>query len=80
MSANDGNFWNRSAVSGSVSGFRLSAWLLGLAILALGAQAPVLRADDASAQPARAVRLSSVDGGVQLSTGNQVLADGAVAW
>jgi hypothetical protein len=79
MSANDGNFWNRSAVSGSVSGFRLSAWLLGLAILALGAQAPVLRADDASAQPARAVRLSSVDGGVQLSTGNQVLADGAVA-
>jgi len=77
MSAKDENFWNRSEVFGS----RLSAWLLALAALAVGAQtlAPALRADDANAQPARAVRLSSVDGGVQLSTGNQVLADGAVA-
>jgi hypothetical protein len=48
--------------------------------LALGAQvlAPALRADDAG-PAARAVRLSSVDGQVQLSKGNQVLADGAVA-
>ena len=54
---------------------------LGLAALILGAQAlaPSLRADDPQAQPARAVRLSSVDGGVQLSKGNDVLADGAVA-
>lgn len=81
MSGKNRNSWNGSAVSGSVSGYRLSAWLLGLAALALGTQAlaPALRADDANAQPARAVRLSSVDGGVQLSTGNQVLADGAVA-
>jgi hypothetical protein len=53
---------------------------MAVAVLVLGSQAlaPVLRADDAAA-PARAVRLSSVDGQVQLSTGNQVLADGAVA-
>jgi len=59
----------------------MSAWLLALAALALGAQtlAPLVRADDAGAAPARAVRLSNVDGQVQLSTGNQVLADGAVA-
>jgi hypothetical protein len=55
-------------------------WLLALVAMCLGTQAlsPALRADDAPA-PARAVRLSSVDGQVQLSTGNQVLADGAVA-
>ena len=57
----------------------MSAWL-AVAALALAAQAlaPASWADDAAA-PARAVRLSSVDGQVQLSTGNQVLADGAVA-
>jgi len=63
-----------------MTGWRLSAWLLGAAVLVLGSQAlaPALRADDAG-QPARAVRLSSVDGQVQLAQGNQVLADGAVA-
>ncbi|MGO9340294.1 MAG: DUF6600 domain-containing protein [Terracidiphilus sp.] len=64
-----------------MTGRRISIWLLALAPMMVGLQmlAPVLRADDASAQPARAVRLSSVDGGVQLSQGNQVLADGALA-
>ena len=59
--------------------------LTGLAVLALGAvclapgsqaQAP---AQPGSGQPARAVRLSYVDGPVKLSQGNQVLADQAVA-
>ena len=63
---------------------RLGLTSLSVAALLLGAQAlaPALRADDPQtqpAQPARAVRLSSVDGGVQLSKGNDVLADGAVA-
>lgn len=67
---------NRSGMTGR----RLGALLLGSALLVLGSQAlaPALRADDAG-QPARAVRLSSVDGQVQLSQGNQVLASGAVA-
>ncbi len=57
----------------------LGAGLLGLAALALGAVplAPVLCAEDAA--PARAVRLSSVDGQVQLLLSKQVLADQAVA-
>ncbi len=73
MSAHKQNVENRSGMSGR-------AWLLALVTMGLGtlALAPALRADDAPA-PARAVRLSSVDGQVQLSTGNQVLADGAVA-
>jgi hypothetical protein len=63
-----------------MAGQKLSLSLLGLAALVMAAQglAPALRADD-SGLPARAVRLSSVDGQVQLSKGNQVLADGAVA-
>lgn len=54
--------------------------LLGLAALALGAGilSQAVRADDA-AQPARAVRLSNVDGQVLISQGNQVIADRAVA-
>ena len=53
--------------------------VLGLAILAAAAfaAAPRLNAEDASAT--RAVRLSSVDGQVQLSQGTQVIADSAVA-
>ena len=60
---------------------RLGWAALSLTALILGAQAlaPALRADDQPAQPARAVRLSSVDGGVQLSKGNDVLADRAIA-
>jgi len=53
-----------------MAGRRLGAWMLGMAVLVLGSQAlaPALRADDAGAGPAaRAVRLSSVDGQVQLS-------------
>jgi ferric-dicitrate binding protein FerR (iron transport regulator) len=75
MSAQERNALNR----GGMSGRSMSAWL-AVAALALAAQAlaPASWADDAAA-PARAVRLSSVDGQVQLSTGNQVLADGAVA-
>jgi hypothetical protein len=66
-------------------GRRLGGWALGLTALALGVsalRAPVLLAEDPGADPgaaARAVRLSSVDGQVQLSQGGQVLADGAVA-
>lgn len=59
-------------------------WFAGLATLALGALClgPALRAQDVdqtSGQPARAVRLSYVDGQVKLSQGGQVLADKAVA-
>ena len=41
--------------------------------------APSLRADDGGEAAARAVRLSSVDGSVQLQQGNQMLADHAIA-
>ncbi len=51
----------------------LAAWRAGMAGLT-----PAVRADDAG-QPARAVRLSSVDGQVQLSQGNHVVAEAAVA-
>jgi ferric-dicitrate binding protein FerR (iron transport regulator) len=56
------------------------AGALGLVVLACGMvlQAPHLGADE-TAPPARAVRLSSVDGQVQIFQGNQVLADPAVA-
>jgi FecR protein len=65
---------------GGMRGRSLGGWMLGAAVLMLGALAfvPALRADDAG-QPTRAVRLSSVDGQVRLSQGGQVLADGAVA-
>ena len=64
-------------------GLRLSGvGLLGLAavslVLVLIGAAPVLRAEDPAA-PARAVRLSSVDGRVQISQGGQMIADPAVA-
>jgi hypothetical protein len=57
---------------------------LGLAFLALGVaySCPALFAQDAtdaSGQPARAVRLSYIDGQVKLSQGGQVVADQAVA-
>jgi hypothetical protein len=55
---------------------KLVVCLVALAALALP---PALRADDDAGQAARAVRLSSVDGQVQISKGNQVLTDGAVA-
>ena len=62
---------------------KMRKWCVGviaLAALALGAlsAAPALRADDAGPAP-RTVRLSSVDGQVQLSQGGQLLADTAVA-
>jgi len=66
--------------SGRLAAVRLGIWALGLAGLLLGATA--LRADDpdtGTGPAARAVRLSSVDGQVQLSQGGQVLADQAVA-
>jgi hypothetical protein len=58
---------------------RKSEGALGLALLAcgIGLLVPSVRADEA-AQPARAVRLSSVDGQVQIFQGNQLLADQAV--
>jgi len=76
MSGNERSVENR----GGTTGRRVGAWLLGLAALALGAQAlaPAGRADDAG-QGARAVRLSSVDGQVQLSKGSQMITDAAVA-
>jgi hypothetical protein len=56
----------------------------GLAALALGAAslvvlAPAQETQQSTGQPARAVRLSFVDGQVRLAQGNQVLADQAVA-
>ena len=58
-------------------------WFAGLATLALAfvSLGPSLSAQDqapSSGPPARAVRLSFVDGQVKLSQGNQVLADQAV--
>jgi hypothetical protein len=61
---------------GGTAGWRGRAWVLGLA--AALALAPGLRADDAGAA-ARAVRLSSVDGQVQIAQGKQVIAAAAVA-
>ena len=64
------------------------SWVVGLAVLALAVVCfePGLRAQDqaqgpgdGSGQPARAVRLSYVDGQVTLSQGGQVLAQQAVA-
>jgi hypothetical protein len=61
---------------------RHGAGILGVAALVCGTLflVPSLRADDADSAPAaRAVRLSSVDGDVHLSLGNQALADQALA-
>jgi hypothetical protein len=60
-------------------GRELSFGLLGLAAVALSVGLPAAaRADDAG-QGAQAARLSSVDGQVRLSQGDQALADAAVA-
>jgi hypothetical protein len=84
MSVNRQSVGNR----GGKAGWRASAcWVLGLAVLALAALglAPDLRADDPGlpaddqGTAARAVRLSSVDGQVQISQGKQVVAAAAVA-
>ncbi len=58
----------------------LDAAVAGLAVFAVAGicSAPILLAEDAPA-PARAVRLSSVDGPVQISQGDEVLADKALA-
>jgi FecR protein len=65
---------------GSLNGSRLGAGMLGMAAFALVAlgMATALRADDAG-PAARAVRLSNVDGQVQISQGKQVLAAAGVA-
>jgi len=76
MSVNERSVVDRKVLTGR----KLGVWALGLAALALGVHglAPSMRADDAS--PAgRAVRLSYVEGRVQLSQGNQVLEDASVA-
>jgi len=60
---------------------RLRAAGTGIAVFALAmlSFSPVLRADDETAgAPARAVRLSSVDGRVQIAQDGQVIADPAV--
>ena len=61
-------------------GSRLGCGVLGLAALAAAfvILSPVALADE-SAQAVSAARLSSVDGQVQISQGNQVIADRAVA-
>lgn len=59
-----------------MSGANPGIWLVALAALAL---APALRADDDAGAGARAVRLSDVDGQVQLSKNSQTLAESAVA-
>jgi hypothetical protein len=76
MSENERKVSNRNGMPG----LRLNVSVLGFVALAFALQAlaPALRADDA-APAGRAVRLSNVDGQVQLSKSNQVLADGAVA-
>jgi hypothetical protein len=66
---NDWNIWKRR--SAGVAG--LAAFALGAALLM-----PCMHADD-SGSAGRAARLSSVDGKVQVSQGDQVLADPAVA-
>ena len=61
-------------------GWRKNGWLGALAV-AIGVSlcaAPAMRADDPGPGP-RAVRLSSVDGQVQISLGGQVAVDTAVA-
>jgi hypothetical protein len=65
---------------GRTSGRKARVWALGAATLVIGitALSPALRADE-TAPSKRAVRLSSVDGSVQISHGNQVLADTSVA-
>jgi len=76
MSVNGQNVGNR----GGTAGWRVGSWVLGLAALVLAVQglAPGLRADD-QGTAARAVRLSSVDGQVQISQGKNVVASAAVA-
>jgi hypothetical protein len=76
MSENERKAGNRNGMVG----LRPNVSVLGLVALAFAVQglAPALRADDA-APAGRAVRLSNVEGQVQLSKANQVLADGAVA-
>lgn len=56
-------------------------WMMGLTALAVNMAllAGQARADDAPQPPARAVRLSNVEGQVQLSLGPQLLANPAVA-
>jgi hypothetical protein len=76
MSVNKGIVAGRKVWAGCGPG----AWALGLAALALGAQGlgPAGWADDAG--PAgRAVRLSYVEGRVEVSQGNQVLEESSVA-
>ena len=66
--------------NGARSGRRSGAWKLGVAALAVGAAmlAQTAAAEDAG-PPARAVRLSNVDGTVHVSQGGQMLADTAIA-
>ena len=72
MSVNRQSIGNR----GRMARGRVGAWVFGFVAMALAVQG--LRADDAGS-PARAVRLSSVDGQVQISQGKQVVASAAVA-
>ena len=76
MSVNRQSVGNR----GEMFGRRSVAWVLAGAALTLAglACAPGLRADDAG-PAARAVRLGSVDGQVQIAQGKQVIAAAAVA-
>lgn len=56
-----------------------SALLAGAALaLAVASLPPALHADDTTGQPARAIRLSYVDGKVQISQGGQVTSEQAV--
>ena len=70
------NFLNRNVGNRKVSA-GLAALALGVASLVAGASAQ--DAQQGTGQPARAVRLSFVDGQVKLAQGNQVLAAQAVA-
>jgi len=58
-------------------GMQAGRWAAGLAVLALLAAAGIARADDG--QEARAVRLSYVQGQVQISQGNQSISSEAAA-
>ena len=68
---------NRMVGGARNRGMQAGRWLAGLAVLALLAAAGIARADDG--QQARAVRLSYVQGQVQISQGNQAVSSQAVA-
>lgn len=69
---------NRIVGGARYRGMQAGRWMAGLAVLALLAAAGIARADDGG-QQTRAVRLSYVQGQVQISQGNQSISSEAAA-